>query len=276
MAKMTLKTRIPMNDGRSIPVLGLGVYQSQPGKTTFDAVMKAIELGYRHVDTASMYGNEADVGRAIRESGVPRKELFVTTKLWNDDHGYDETLRAFDVSLEELDLDAIDLYLIHWPVPRLRLDSWRALKAIHESGRARSIGVSNYTIRHLDEIANRFGDVPAVNQVEFSPFLYQRKLLDYCTQHEIVVEAYSPLTRGKKLKDKRVAKIAEAHAKSPAQILLRWCLERGLVPLPKSTKRERIEENAAIFDFELSADDLMILDSLNEDLHVSWDPTHER
>lgn len=276
MPKLDSKTRLKMNDGNTIPILGLGVYQSKPGKTTRDAVLTAIELGYRHVDTAWMYGNEGDVGKAVRECGVPRKELFVTTKLWNDDHGYDEALRAFDVSMENLGLDYIDLYLIHWPVPHLRKDSWRALKEIKKSGRARSIGVSNYTIRHLEEIGDRVGDLPAVNQVEFSPFLYQRDLLDYCNDKKIIVEAYSPLTRGKRLKDERLAKIAEAREKTPAQILLRWCLEKGLIPLPKSTHRERIRENAMIFDFELSEFEIAALDELHEDLHVSWDPTRLR
>lgn len=276
MAKLSSNSRIQLNDGRSIPVLGLGVYQSRPGKVTFDAVRDAIEIGYRHVDTAWMYGNEGDVGRAVRESGVPRKEIFVTTKLWNDDHGYDEARRAFDVSLKNLGLDYMDLYLIHWPVPRLRLDSWRALMELRDSGRTKSIGVSNYTIRHLKELEDRFGEVPSVNQVEFSPFLYQRELLDYCNEKGIVVEAYSPLTRGKKLKEKHVVEIAAAYEKSPAQILLRWCLEKGLVILPKSVHRYRIAENAALFDFALDAEDMKILDSLNEDLHVSWDPTTQR
>lgn len=259
-----------------MPVLGLGVYQSRPGKTTYDAVKTAIEIGYRHVDTAALYANEADVGRAIRDSGVARKDLFVTTKLWNDDHGYDEALAAFDRSFEELGLDYVDLYLIHWPVPRLRLESWKALREIRDSGRVRSIGVSNYTIRHLKELEDRLGDVPSVNQVEFSPFLYQRRLLEYCEQKGIVLQAYSPLTRGKRLKDERLVRVAEAHGKTPAQILIRWCLEKGLVPLPKSTHRERLVENADVFDFALTEADLAVLDSLNEDLHVSWDPTHER
>ncbi|MES2964383.1 MAG: aldo/keto reductase [Bdellovibrionota bacterium] len=276
MAKLDSKSRIKMNDGRSIPILGLGVYQSRPGKTTVDAVRAALELGYRHVDTASMYGNEADVGRAVRECGIPRKDVFVTTKLWNDDHGYDEAMRAFDSSVIELGLEYVDLYLIHWPVPKLRLDSWRAMKEIAKSGRAKSIGVSNYTIKHLEELADRLGDVPAVNQVEFSPFLFQRDLLDYCAEKKIVIEAYSPLTRGKRLKDRRVAKVAESLGKSPAQVLLRWCLEKGLVVLPKSTHRERIEENGEIFDFEMSEGDLAVLDDLNEDLHVSWDPTNQK
>jgi diketogulonate reductase-like aldo/keto reductase len=253
----------------------LGVFRSQPGGETRQAVAEALRLGYRHVDTAAVYGNEADVGRAIRDSGLARADVFVTTKLWNADQGYNPALRAFDASLARLGLAAVDLYLLHWPVPGKRLDSWRALERILAEGRARAIGVSNFTPRHLDEILAHARTPPLVDQVEASPFLQQRELRALCERHGIVVEAYSPLTKGKRLDHPVVADIAGRVERSPAQVLLRWALQRGLVVLPKSTRPERIAENAAIFEFVLDDDALARLDGLDEGLVTGWDPRIE-
>lgn len=265
---------LTLNDGHKIPLLGFGVYQSPPGRTTYESVSLALKTGYRHIDTASFYRNEADVGRAVRDCGLPRDEIFVTTKLWNSDQGYDRALKAFEHSLAELGLDYIDLYLLHWPVERRRLDSWKALAEIQRDGRCRSIGVSNYTIRHLEELISASDVIPAVNQVEFSPFLYQQELLTFCREASIVLEAYAPLTKGVRLSDPVLSRIAARHKRTPAQILIRWCIEHDVVTLPKSNTPSRIEENARVFDFELGADDLMELDSLDEGFRTSWDPTN--
>lgn len=269
----TLQSTVQLNNGVSMPLLGLGVYLVRPGKETYEAVRAALEVGYRLIDTASLYGNEEDVGRAVRGSAVPREEVFITTKLWNDDHGYNSALRAFDASLKRLGLGYIDLYLIHFPVPNLRQESWRALERILAGGGARAIGVSNYTVRHLEELRRQASVVPAVNQVEFSPFLYQRDLLEFCRKHRIELEAYAPLTAGHRLHDTWITAIAKKHGRTNAQVLLRWAIQHGLVVIPKSTHADRIAENARIFDFELSPEDVSILDTLDEGFRSSWDPT---
>lgn len=269
----TMKKTLKLHDGYDIPILGFGVYQSPPGNETFAAVKMAFEAGYRHVDTASLYDNEEDVGEAVRQSGLRRSEVFVTTKLWNSDHGYDRALKAFDESLQRLGFDYVDLYLLHWPVERKRIDSWRALIEIRNSRRARSIGVSNFTISHLEELISKTGVVPAVNQVEFSPFLFQEDLLAFCRSRQIVLEAYSPLTRGRRLNDPTLARMAKKYSRTPAQLLIRWCLEHDVVALPKSNTPSRIRENAMVFDFQIEAADLKALDSLNENFHVAWDPS---
>ncbi len=269
MASLTMRTR------RQIPAVGLGVYKSEPGPVTRNAVLEALRLGYRHVDTASVYNNEADVGDAIAASGLDRSEVFVTTKLWNDDHGYDNTLVAFDRSLELLGLDYVDLYLIHWPVPDIRLDTWRALERLTLDGRVRDIGVSNYMRRHLEEILENAAVVPAVNQIELSPYNYhsRRSTLDLCREQGIIVEAYSPLTKGRKLDDPLLAEIGRPYGKTPAQVLIRWGIDKGFVVLPKSVNAGRIAENYDVFDFSLSPDDIERLDSRDEGLATGWDPT---
>lgn len=256
-----------------IPVLGLGVYQSQPGKETYRAVRSALELGYRHIDTAALYNNEKDVGKAIRDSGIPREEIFVTTKLWNSDHGA-RARKAFEKSLRYLKLEYIDLYLIHWPVPELRLQSWESLVQLQAEGKCRSIGVSNYAVHHLQELLHHSETVPAVNQVELSPFLQHQELRAFCRERQIHIQAYSPLTRGLRLNDPRLLKLARRHDKSSAQILIRWSLEQGLITLPKSVHPERQAQNLNVFDFELSPQALSTLNGLNENLHTCWDPTH--
>jgi len=256
-----------------MPVLGLGMWQAGSGKATRNAVAYALQIGYRLFDTAKLYGNERDLGVAVRESGIPRDEIFVTTKLWNNDHGYESALRAFEKSRRELGgLDYVDLYLIHWPVPGLRHESWKALLKIHDDGLARSIGVSNYTIRHLEELLPATPIPPAVNQVEFHPFLYQKDLLEFCVKQRIQLEAYSPLTRGHRLNHPIVTQVAAKYARTPAQVLIRWSLQHGLVVIPKSIRPDRIRENAAVFDFELKREDMERLDSLDESSHVAWNP----
>lgn len=269
---LTLESKVRLNNGVEMPVLGLGVWQIPSGRATQQAVRWALDSGYRLIDTAKLYGNERDVGVAVRESGLPREEIFVTTKLWNSDHGYDSALRAFDESLRRLGLDYVDLYLVHWPVPRARDDTWKAMERIFKEGRARAVGVSNYTIRHLDELAAVGTVPPAVDQVEFSPFLYQDDLILHCGKAGIQLEAYSPLTKGEKLNHPVLRRIAATCRRTPAQVLIRWSLQHGLVVIPKSARRERIEENARIFDFEIAPDDMRALDGLTEDYHTSWNP----
>jgi diketogulonate reductase-like aldo/keto reductase len=269
---MTVSRSVRLNNSVEIPRVGLGVFQSARGEETRSAVREALRLGYRHIDTARVYRNEQDVGAAVRESGVPRAEVFVTTKLWNDDQGYDSALRAFDASLKRLGLEYIDLYLLHWPVHRKRLESWRALEQLLGDGRVRAIGVSNFMVRHLDELLAHAKVVPAVNQIEVSPFLQQREVRAACEKHGIAVEAYSPLTKGARLRHPVVVSVAERIKRSPAQVLLRWGLQHGLIVLPKSTHAERIRENSALFDFELSAEEMSRLDALEEGLVTGWDP----
>jgi diketogulonate reductase-like aldo/keto reductase len=271
-ATSVTSTRIALASGAQIPQVGLGVYQSAKGEATRSAVTAALELGYRHVDTARIYGNEADVGAAIKGSGVPRAEVFVTTKLWNEDHGYDVALRALDTSLARLGLDYVDLYLIHWPVQGKRRDSWRALERAFADGRARAIGVSNYLVPHLRELVGEAKVVPHVNQIELSPFLQRTDTCALCREHGIAIEAYSPLTRGQRLGDPTVVEIARAVGRTPAQVLLRWGLQHGFIVLPKSVHRERIAENAAVFDFTLDAAAMARLDQLEEGLATGWDP----
>jgi diketogulonate reductase-like aldo/keto reductase len=268
-----IDSRVRLANGVEMPILGLGVFRSGPGRETREAVEYALSIGYRSVDTARVYGNERDVGQALAASGIPRADLFVTTKLWNSDHGYDAALRAFDESLADLRLDYVDLYLVHWPVERLRHESWRALERIASVGRARAVGVSNYTIRHLEELLSRSRTPPAVDQVEFHPFLYQAELLAFCRSRGIQLEAYSPLTKGRRLDDPAVRDVAVRHRKTPAQVLIRWCIEHEVVAIPKSVHLERIRENAQVFDFELSPAEVRALDALDEGWRTSWDPT---
>jgi methylglyoxal/glyoxal reductase len=266
-----------LNQGVEIPMLGLGVFQSPPGAVTEKAVATALELGYRHVDTAAMYGNESDVGAAVRASGLPREEVFVTTKLWHTEHGFDSAQAAAHESLKRLGLGYIDLYLIHWPranAPKDRLDSWRAFEKLQQEGVCRAIGVSNYTVRHLEELRAHSGVTPAVDQVELHPFVFDPELAGYCERHGIRLEAWSPLTRGRRLDDPTVRAVADAHHRTPAQVLLRWGIEHGFIEIPKSVRRERIEENARIFDFSLLPAEVAQLDALRDGKRVGlWNPS---
>lgn len=272
---MDLNSTIDLRHGGPMPRLGLGVFRAGQGGGTQDAVIWALERGYRHVDTAHIYGNETDVGVALRASGVPREEVFITTKLWNADHGYEEALAACDASLEALGLDYVDLYLVHWPVTDLRLQSWRALEKALADGKTKAIGVSNYMPRHLEELKANSDVLPAVNQIELHPFCQQRDAVDWCREHDVVVQAYCPVIRGKRFDDRTIAGVVKETGKTPAQVLIRWSLQKGFVPLPKSSNQRRIDENASVFDFELTDAQMARLDELEQGMHIAWDPTDE-
>ena len=272
---LTIQSRVKLNNGVEMPQFGLGVWQIPAGAPTRRAVKAALEAGYRLIDTAKFYGNEADVGAAVRESGLPRDDVFITTKLWNDDHGYETALAAFEASRKRLGFPTVDLYLIHWPVPGLRRETWRAFERILREGKARAIGVSNYMVPHLEELLASAEVVPAANQIELSPFLYPRDVVEFCARHKIAVEAYSPLTKGHRLRDPRLGGIAQKYRKSVPQVLIRWGLQHGFIEIPKSAKPDHIRENAEVFDFEIGAEDMRVLDSLAEGLHMAWDPTDE-
>jgi len=250
-------------DGRDIPQFGLGVYKVEDALAA-ELVEGAIDAGYRHVDTAKLYFNEKGVGAGVRASGIPREEIFVTTKVWNDDQGYDETLRAFDASLELLGMDYVDLYLIHWPAAARGkyVDTWRALESLKADGRARSIGVSNFTEAHLGHLLESATEKPVINQVELHPFLQQNPLRAFDASHGILTEAWSPLARGLAVANPVLASIGEKYGKSAAQVALRWHIEQGLVVIPKSNSVARIRENSLVFDFVLDADDLAAIAAL--------------
>jgi len=272
MSNLKITSTLQSNQSISVPQLGLGVWKSRP-KECLEAVKSALSLGYRHIDTAAIYGNEADVGTAIKESGVSRSDIFLVTKLWNADQGYDTALRAIDVSLKKLGTDYVDMYLIHFPVSGKRNESWKALEKIKAEGKAKSIGVSNFMVPHLEELLKETGTVPAMNQVEYHPFLQDTKLKEYCIQKGILLEAYSPLAHGQKLEDSRITKLASQYKKSNAQILIRWSLQAGHVVIPKSKNPERIRENADVYDFVLSDADMKEIAGWNEDFRTCWDPT---
>jgi len=270
---LTIQSKVTLNSGVEMPVFGLGVWQVPPGAPTRKSVASALECGYRLVDTAKLYANEEDVGAVLRERGLPRDEVFVTTKLWNSDHGYESTLKACEASLGRLGLPWVDLYLVHWPVPGARKDTWRAMERILKEGKARAIGVSNYMVPHLEELLASCDVVPAVNQFELSPFLYQKGLIEFCRKQGIAVEAYSPLTKGNRLGDRRLKEVSARYRKTPAQLLIRWGLQHGIIEIPRSTRPDHIRENAQVFDFEISPEDMRVLDSFDEGVHYAWDPT---
>jgi len=256
---MTAQPTRQLSDGNSIPLLGLGVWQVPDGPQTVNAVRWALELGYRHIDTAQAYGNEESVGQALRESGVARDEVFVTTKFYP---GAQDPLAELEHSLKRLGLEQVDLYLVHWPKGG-PLRAWPGMERAKERGLARSVGVSNFSAAELDRVLKSGTVPPAVDQVQFSAFEYRRGLQEAAQQHGIVLEAYSPLGTGRHLKDHRVAAIAERTGRTPAQVLIRWCVQHGLPVIPKSTHRERIAENASVFDFTLSDEDMAALDALD-------------
>jgi methylglyoxal/glyoxal reductase len=265
---LTLDSRAVLNNGVEIPRLGIGVYQSPPGKTTERAVQYALKIGYRLIDTAQLYGNEEDVGRALRRSGVNRDDVFVTTKVWNNDQGYESTMQACNKSLKRLGLSYLDLYLIHWPVPGMSEETCKAMVSLLREQKTRAIGVSNYDIDDLSQLMKSSDVLPAVDQVEFHPFLYQEKLLRFCEKNRIQMEAYSPLTRGMRINHPTIVTVANKYRKKPAQVLIRWSLQHGLVVIPKSVHEERILENGKVFDFQLELEDMEHLNSLNENLRT--------
>ncbi len=265
---MTSVPRIQLNDGYSIPQLGFGVFKVDPTETE-RIVTDALEIGYRHIDTARIYGNEEGVGRAVADSGVSREELFITTKIWNDDHGTQSAFDAFDASLERLGLDYVDLYLIHWPTPAQDryVETWRALEAIRESGRVRSIGVSNFLVPHLQRLFDETAVVPAVDQIELHPAHQQPETAAFAADHGIAVEAWGPLGQGKYplLELPEIVGPAAVHGKSPAQVVLRWHLQRGYIVFPKTTSRARMAQNFDVFDFELSDDEMQTISALERE-----------
>ncbi|WP_433565875.1 aldo/keto reductase [Nocardia sp. CA-151230] len=264
---------IALNDGNVIPALGFGVFQVAD-EEAFDAVTAALEIGYRSIDTAAIYGNEVEVGRAIRESGLPRDQVYLTTKLWNSEQGYDSTLRAFDASMARLGTDYLDLYLIHWPVGQAGryVDTFRAFQTLKSQGRIRSIGVSNFNRDHLERIIGETGETPVVNQIELHPHLAQTELRAFHARHHITTEAWSPLGRGADLKDPTIAEIAEETGRTPAQVIIRWHLQLGNVVIPKSVTPSRIRENLDVFSFELTPGQLARIDGLDRGNRIGPDP----
>ncbi|AIM17826.1 MULTISPECIES: aldo/keto reductase [Neobacillus] len=268
----SLKSTTRLHNGVEMPWFGLGVYKVKEGSEVIESVKAAIKNGYRSIDTAAIYENEEGVGQAIRESGVPREELFITSKVWNSDQGYESTLQAYETSLKKLGLEYLDLYLIHWPGKDKYKETWKALEKLYKEGRVRAIGVSNFQIHHLEELLKDAEIKPMVNQVEYHPHLQQKELLAFCQKEGIQLEAWSPLKQGQLLQEPTLTEIAEKYGKTTAQVILRWDLQTKVVTIPKSIKEQRIIENANIFDFELSQEDMEKIASLNKDERVGPNP----
>ncbi len=260
-----------LNNGVAMPLLGLGVYDMY-NQEAEKAILQALEIGYRLIDTASMYNNEVEVGNAIRQSGLPREDIFLTTKVNDSDHGYDQALRAFENSQRKLDCEYIDLYLIHWPIRNKRQDTWRALERLYQEGQIRAIGVANYLEPFLDELLPSAAVVPTVNQVEFSPYLFLQDLLQRCQHEKIVLQAYTPLVRGERFNDPKLLGLAQKYSKTPAQIILRWALQLGVSTIPKSANPKRLQENFDLFDFSISDTDMAYLATFNEDYRIVPSP----
>lgn len=263
-----------LSNGVPIPDIGFGLWQVNDKQETLEVIKTALAAGYRHFDSAQVYGNEIYLGEAIRAAGIDRSDVFLTTKIFINNFGYKRTLKSFEASLQKLQMPYVDLLLLHFPVSLLRNRSWRALEEIYDSGRAKSIGVSNFTVKHLEDLFEHSRIRPMINQVELHVFLQQPELLEFCRKHDIVVEAYSPLAHGRNMDDPVLVNIAAAHGKSPAQIMLRWCVEKGTIPLPKSVTAQRIKDNFDITDFTLSNEDLQQLAQLDRNMRTCWDPTH--
>ncbi len=267
-----LKGTFELHNGVKMPYFGLGVYLSEDGQEVINAVKWAIEAGYRHIDTASTYNNEEGVGEGLKQSGIKREDVFVVSKVWNSDQGFESTLKAFNNSLKRLNLDYLDLYLIHWPVEGKYKETWRALEHLYREKKIRAIGVSNFMKHHLEDLLKSAEIVPMVNQMEFHPYLVQQDLIDYCNVHQIQYEAWSPMMQGRIFNLESIKKIGVKYGKSPAQVVLRWDLQKGVITIPKSAKKERIIDNASLFDFELSNEDMAYLDSLEKGQRFGPDP----
>ncbi|MEH7301919.1 aldo/keto reductase [Neobacillus drentensis] len=267
-----LQDTTTLSNGVKMPWFGLGVFKVEEGSEVVESVKAAIRNGYRSIDTAAIYQNEEGVGQAIRESGIAREELFVTSKVWNADLGYESTIAAYETSLKKLGLDYLDLYLIHWPVAGKYKEAWRALETLYKEGRVKAIGVSNFHVHHLEDILKDAEIKPMVNQVEYHPRLAQKEVRAFCQEHGIQLEAWSPLMQGQLLDNEVLQGIAQKYNKSVAQVILRWDLQNGVVTIPKSIKEHRIIENSQVFDFELTAEDMEAIDSLNQDQRVGPDP----
>ena len=273
MKKITdLQGFFELHNGVQMPYFGLGVYQSEDGSEVINAVKAALDHGYRHIDTAAIYHNEEGVGTGIRESSVSREDVFLTSKVWNTDQGYDSTIKAFEASLERLGTDYLDLYLIHWPKGELSKETWKALEQLYKEERVRAIGVSNFLQNHLEDLLPSVEIVPMVNQMEFHPYLVQQDLIDFCTSKNIQYEAWSPLMQGHIFELDMMKDLASKYNKTIAQVVLRWDLQKGVITIPKSSKPERIKANADLFDFELSDEDVQLLDSLEKGKRFGPDP----
>ncbi|MFW5694417.1 MAG: aldo/keto reductase [Alkalispirochaeta sp.] len=261
---MNLSSTKRLQNGVEMPRLGLGVFKAEPGPETRDAVVTALQAGYRSIDTATFYENEQSVGEGLAAAGVPRDEIFVTTKVWNSDQGYQRTLEVFETSMKYLGLETLDLYLIHWPMADTFIETWRALEKVYHDGRVRAIGVSNFEPHHLETLKRESDIVPAVNQVELHPYLQQTELRRYCQEAGIAVEAWSPIARGTVVHDPVLSDIAAAHGKSPVQVTLRWELQHDIITIPKSVTPHRIVDNADVFDFELTPAEMERIDALDQ------------
>lgn len=269
---MDISTRVKLNNGVEMPWFGLGVFESEEGTEVENAVLTALANGYRSIDTAAMYHNEKGVGRAIKASGIPREEIFVTTKVWNSDQGYRSTFEAFEKSMEKLDINYVDLYLIHWPKGKKSVDTWKAMEELYKRGKIRALGVSNFLVHHLEDFLPECQVLPTVNQVEFHPELSQPELMEYCKINGIQMEAWSPIMKGAVNNINLLRELASKYGKSPVQIVLRWDIQKGVVTIPKSAKPKRIISNAAIFDFEIGAEDMKKIDGLNKNNRTGFHP----
>lgn len=269
---ITIQSTVELSNGVKMPLFGLGVWLTREGPEVEGAVSMALEAGYRHIDTAAIYGNERGVGKALRESGIPRNEIFITSKVWNADQGYHTTFNAFNASIEKLGTGYIDLYLIHWPKGALSAETWKAMEEIYEKGGVRAIGVSNFLVHHLEELLPSCKISPMVDQVEFHPYLQQPLLQEYCRAHSIRQEAWSPIMKGRVNEIQQLKDLAVKYGKSPVQITIRWELQKQIVTIPKSVHRERIFSNADVFDFEISREDMAVIDSLDRDARVGAHP----
>ena len=271
---ISLDTTVSLHGNVNIPLLGFGTFKVKDGEDVEQAVTTALELGYRHIDTAMIYRNEEGVGRAVAESGTDRSEIFVTTKVWNSDQGYEPTLAGIDASLERLGMDYVDLYLVHWPKPEHTVETWRAMEEIQETGKARAIGVSNFLTHHLDLLLEYANVIPSINQIQFHPHLQSPDLVEYCDERGIVIEAWGPLKQGLIMDDPELSAIASSHGVNVPQVVLRWMLQRGIVAIPKSVTPSRIAENADLYGFELSSEEMDTINAMDRDDRVGPHPDH--